>query len=279
MKYSRIAMFLVFVCLFSMALAASGFADGAAWDERYGQGEVTGDYMGTWTVANCESYVSLRAWPDRQSDRVTKVPKWADVEAYYYDTEWFECYYNGLHGYILRQYLTDRPGKYSDYPGRQAQISDEYDLSNFGYRPVETRGRGALVFQTSPGGSFLSDYKYRDGDSVYVNLNWRKNGYALAYEDGVYGYVDASYINWGGSSSGSSSSDPKDLSNYAYRRVVTKGRGALVFQKAPGGSFLKNYKYYDGDTIYVNVKWRKNGYTMAYDYGVYGYVDASYIDW
>ena len=277
MKHSGIALLLAIACLFSMAFATSGFADGAAWDERYGQGEVTGDYMGTWTVANCESFVSLRAWPDRQSDRVAKVPKWADVEAYYYDSEWFECYYNGMHGYILRQYLTDRPGKYPDYPGRQSWISDEYDLSSFGYRPVNTRGRGALVFQTAPGGSFLSDYRYTDGDSIYVNLSWRENGYALAYENGVYGYVDASYIDWGSSSTNSDSA--RDLSNYAYRRVVTRGRGALVFQTSPGGSFMKDYRYTEGDTIYVNVNWRKNGYAMAYEDGVYGYVDASYIDW
>ena len=27
-----------------------------------------------------------------------------------------------------------------------------------------------------------------------MNLNWRQDGYAIAYEDGVYGYVDAGYI-------------------------------------------------------------------------------------
>ena len=38
-------------------------------------------------------------------------------------------------------------------------------------------------------------------------------------------------------------------------------------------------QYYDGDWIYVNVKWQSEGYAMAYENGTYGYVDASYIDW
>ena len=64
------------------------------------------------------------------------------------------------------------------------------------YRTVNTKGRGNLVFQDSPNGSFMYDYQYNDGDRIYVNLGWRKDGYAIAYQNGVYGYVDASYIDW-----------------------------------------------------------------------------------
>lgn len=90
---------------------------GEAWDLRYGEGEEPGDYMGTWTVANCEGGVTLREAPDGHAEAIATVPKWADVEAYYCDPDWFECEYDGQRGYILRQFLTDRPGKYPDYPG------------------------------------------------------------------------------------------------------------------------------------------------------------------
>ena len=33
-----------------------------------------------------------------------------------------------------------------------ALASDRYDLDDFGYRTVKTRGRGNLVFQSKPGG-------------------------------------------------------------------------------------------------------------------------------
>jgi len=73
--------------------------------------------------------------------------------------------------------------------------------------------------------------------------------------------------------------DKYDLSLYEYRQIAEKGRGSLVFQDSPRGSSIKGFKYHDGDWIYVNVKWRQDGYAMAYESGTYGYVDASYIDW
>ena len=148
-------------------------------------------------------------------------------------------------------------------------------------------GSGSLVFQREPRGEFMTEYSYWDGQQIYVNLGWRQDGYAIAYEDGVYGYVDAQYINWSGSSTQSSNTQSndsdldyaKDLSNYDYRMVDSQGRGSLVFQKEPRGKSIKGFKYHDGDWIYVNVDWRKEGYAMAYEDGTYGYVDASYIDW
>jgi len=161
-----------------------------------------------------------------------------------------------------------------------ALASAKYDLDNFGYRTVKTRGQGNLVFQSSPRGSFMREYSYRDGDRIFVNLDWREDGYAIAYADGDYGYVDARYIDWGSDRDGGrDSDDERDLSNFEYRTVRIKGRGSLVFQKAPRGSFMYDYRYWDGDRIYVNVDYRKNGYALAYEDGVYGYVDASYIDW
>ena len=165
----------------------------------------------------------------------------------------------------------------SGYAGPSAS-SGMYDLSGYGYRTVRTQGRGALIFQTEPRGSFLKDHKFNDGDQIYVNLTWRKDGYAIAYQNGVYGYVDASYIDWNSGGSGYTT-DRWDLANYEYRYVVTKGRGALIFQTEPRGSFLKDFKFYDGDQICVNVNWRQDGYAIAYQNGTYGYVDASYISW
>lgn len=98
-----------------------GLSVGEAWDLRYGHGEQAGDYMGTWTIANCDSSAILYDRPDIAADELLEIKKWEDVEAYYYDSEWFECEYLGKRGYILREFLTDRPGKYVDYPGNSAQ--------------------------------------------------------------------------------------------------------------------------------------------------------------
>ena len=151
------------------------------------------------------------------------------------------------------------------------------DLSLFAWRRVATGGRGALVFQKAPRGKAMTGHSFYDGDWIYVNVSYRKEGYAVAYENGEYGYVDASYIDW--SDTGSSTIDARDLSAYEWRQVATRGRGALVFQTAPGGKGMKGHSFTDGDWIYVNVDYWENGYTMAYEDGEYGYVDASYIDW
>ncbi len=158
-----------------------------------------------------------------------------------------------------------------------AMASDKYDLDNFGYRTVKTRGRGNLVFQSKPGGSFMSEYSFKNGDRIYVNLDWREDGYAIAYKNGDYGYVDASYIDWGGDSRGTD--DVHDLDNFVHRAVRIRGGGALVFQRTPRGAFMNAHKFYDGDEIFVNRDYRESGYALAYENGSYGYVDAGYIDW
>ena len=73
---------------------------------------------------------------------------------------------------------------------------DRHDLDDFGYRTVKTKGRGKLVFQTKPRGSFMSEYSFSNGDRIFVNVDYRERGYALAYKNGVYGYVDERYIDW-----------------------------------------------------------------------------------
>ena len=158
-----------------------------------------------------------------------------------------------------------------------AYASDRYDLDDFGYRTVKTYGRGKLVFQNSPRGSFMSEYAFSNGDPIFVNLDWREDGYAIAYENGDYGYVDASYIDWGGDSRGGD--DVHDLDNFVYRTVEIDNGGALVFQKSPRGAFMYDHKFYDGDEIFVNEYYRESGYALAYEGGSYGYVDAGHIDW
>lgn len=156
--------------------------------------------MGTMWVVNCSDFVSLREYASTNSARLTTVPLGASVEATWYNYEFAECEYRGYTGYILLKYLskTKSSGKSNSGGSSKYNSSDSSakDLSNYEYRQVVEYGRGALVFQKSPRGSFVKNFTYHDGDWIFVNLNWRKDGYAMAYENGTYGYVDASYIDW-----------------------------------------------------------------------------------
>lgn len=200
---------------------------------------------------------------------------WIYVNLSYSSSGYTMAYDNGTYGYVDAGYINWYSGSTSS-----SAINDPYNLSNFAYRAVATGGRGNLVFQTSPGGSFLNSHSFGDGSWIYVNTSWRSSGYAMAYDNGTYGYVDAAYIDWtSGAYSGGSSSDPYSLSNFGYRAVATGGQGNLVFQTSPGGSFMNSHSFGDGSYIYVNLTWRSQGYALAYDNGTYGYVDAGYIDW
>lgn len=77
-----------------------------------------GYFVGTLTVVNCEQWVSLREDPSTSAQRLAEVPKWAEVDAYYYNDNWYACFYEDKFGYILAEYLTDWPEKYDGYYDR-----------------------------------------------------------------------------------------------------------------------------------------------------------------
>ncbi|MGX8706502.1 MAG: hypothetical protein ACSW8J_07980 [bacterium] len=213
---------------------------------------------------------------------------WIFVNVNYRKNGYAVAYEDGEYGYVDASYINWDSGSGSGSSGSSSSDSipsSAKNLDKFDYRKVKTNGRGSLVFQQKPKGKSMSGHKFNDGDWIFVNLNYRKDGYAVAYDNGVYGYVDASYINWNNSSSGGSSSgdgipsSAKNLDKFGYRRVKTNGRGSLVFQQKPKGKSMPGHKFYDGDRIFVNISYRKDGYAVAYEDGVYGYVDASYIAW
>lgn len=101
------------------AYAEEEYAEEAYTEEAYAAEpdvyENQGKYAGTLTVVNCNEWVSLRSTPDSHSEKLAEVPLWANVEAYYCNSEWYQCQYNGVWGYILSEYLTDWPEKYDGY--------------------------------------------------------------------------------------------------------------------------------------------------------------------
>ena len=65
-----------------------------------------GDYIGTMRVVNCREWVTLRSRPSTSASAVVHVPLGAKVEGYWYNSRFVECYYHGMHGYILADYLS-----------------------------------------------------------------------------------------------------------------------------------------------------------------------------
>ena len=83
--------FIALLMLVAILMTTTAFAKGA--------------YLGTMTVVNCKNWVTLRASASTKAATATRIPLGEYVEAYKYNEKFAECYYNGMHGYVLNKYL------------------------------------------------------------------------------------------------------------------------------------------------------------------------------
>ena len=83
--------FIALLMLVAILMTTTAFAEGA--------------YLGTMTVVNCKNWVTMRASASTKAATVTRISLGEYVEAYKYNEKFAECYYNGMHGYVLNKYL------------------------------------------------------------------------------------------------------------------------------------------------------------------------------
>ena len=151
-----------------------------------------GTYLGTMTVVNCKDWVTLRESPSTSAATVTRVSYGENVDAYYYNGRFTECYYKGLHGYILSQYLDD--GLYRDYQryefGDSTEQNTDYDNLLGTLRVVNCNSWVTLRSSPStkastvariPLGAYVEAYKYNDQ-------------FYECYYNGMHGYVLKKYL-------------------------------------------------------------------------------------
>ena len=140
-----------------------------------------GNYLGTLRVVNCNSWVTLRSYASTSAGTVARVPLGAYVEAYYYNSQFSECYYNGMHGYILSTYLSNgtsgSSSSYgSNYLGKMRVINCNEFVTLRSYAstsaPTVTKvARGQVV------------------DAYYYN-----GQFAECYYNGLHGYILTYYL-------------------------------------------------------------------------------------
>ena len=63
------------------------------------------NYMGMKRVVKCDKWVTLRSKASTSASAVARIPLGKYVEAYKYNSKFSECYYNGMHGFVLNKYL------------------------------------------------------------------------------------------------------------------------------------------------------------------------------
>lgn len=151
-----------------------------------------GTYLGTMTVVNCDNWVTLREKPSTSADTVTRIPYGESVDAYYYNSEFTECYYFGLHGYILSKYLSGgHERNYQRYEyGDSTEQNTDYDNYQGMMRIINcdswvtlrsSPSTHATAVARIPLGEYVEAYKY---DSQFSEC----------YYKGMHGYVLNKYL-------------------------------------------------------------------------------------
>lgn len=151
-----------------------------------------GAYLGTMTVVNCDNWVTLREAPSTSADTVTRIPRGENVDAYYYNSQFTECYYYGLHGYILSDYLTD--GLYRDYQrydyGDSTEQNTDYDNFLGSMRVVNCDSW--VTLRSSPSTSASAVTRIPKGE--YVQAYKYNSQFYECYYNGLHGFILNKYL-------------------------------------------------------------------------------------
>ena len=137
-----------------------------------------GTYLGYATVVNCNEWVTLRSSPSTKASSVCKVPLSASVEAYYYNSEFSECYYLDLHGYILNSYLSTSSGGWSR--GEYMGVMEVAFCESW------------VTLRSSPSTSASTVTRVPLGD--YVSAYYYNSEFAECYYSGLHGYILLRYL-------------------------------------------------------------------------------------
>ena len=170
--------FIALLMLVAILMTATVFAEGA--------------YLGTMTVVNCRNWVTLREKASTTADAVTRIPWGENVDAYAYNSRFAECYYRGLHGYVLLDYLSDGIARdYQRYErGDSTEQNTDYDNFMGSKRIVNCKNWVTMRASAStkaatvtriPLGEYVEAYKYNEK-------------FAECYYNGMHGYVLNQYL-------------------------------------------------------------------------------------
>ena len=140
-----------------------------------------GNYLGSVQVINCKSWVTLREYASTGAPAVTTVPLGAYVEAYYYNSQFTECYYNGAHGYILSTYLSNGSN------GTQSSSSSSY----LGKKYIVNCNEFVTLRQ-SPSTSASTVTKVAKGQQV--DAYYYNGTFCRCFYNGLEGYILAQYL-------------------------------------------------------------------------------------
>ena len=183
--------------LIAAALALALVAAAAQAEVYYDYGSAYDNLIGAMEIVNCQSWTSLRSYPDSSSPRLAKVPVGAVViNCYYQDDKYTYCEYNGIGGYILNNNLSFIYGPVGyEYPedSYQGNMQIINCQSYASLRSYPSTGADLLV--RVPLGEIVTNVFYHDEKFSYCVYN------------GIEGYILNNNLSWVSGGSGSQKYD------------------------------------------------------------------------
>ena len=199
-----------------------------------------GEYLGSLQVVNCNSWVTLRAGASTQSASVAHVPLGAWVQAWYCDSQWTECWYNDLHGYILSTYLSNG-----------SSGSSASDSAGYLGKLTIVNCNEFVTLRANPSTAAPSITKVAKGQTV--DAYYHDGTFCRCVYNGMTGYILSKYL---GSGSGSGMMVVVNCANWVSLRsyastkapaVTTVPLGSTVSVYGAEGQFYRcSYKGYTG---------------------------------
>lgn len=165
-----------------MLVSPAAMAAQAAYD--YGTGYE--NLIGAMEIVNCQSWTSLRMYPDTTSVRLAKVPLGAVVvNCYYQDERYTYCEYNGIGGYILN-----------------SNLSFIYGPVGYEYNEADYLGNMQIVNCVSY--ASLRDYPSTSGNlkvrvplgAIVTNVFYHDDKFSYCVYNGIEGYILTKNLSW-----------------------------------------------------------------------------------
>ncbi len=253
--FAALALALALLTGLCVAQAAQAYYD-------YGN---TYDYLiGAMEVVNCQSWTSLRSYPDTDAPRLMRVPLGAVVtNCYYQDEKYTYCEYNGVGGYILNNNLSFIYGPYGY----------EYSVDDYMGNCQIVNCASYAVLRDYPSTSANQLVRVPLGEIV-TNVFYQDERFCYCIYNGVEGYILRNNLSW---VSGGSEAQTYDSTWIGDAWIVNCGSWASL-RELPDTSSYRLAKVPLGEKV-TNCYYVNDRFACCTWNGMTGYILVENLGW
>lgn len=228
----------------------------------------------TATVITPSGSLNMRLSADGSSKTIGSIPRGAVITVYQYSSAWYYTFYNGVGGYVNKDYLSFSSSPTPTPTPTQAPISG--GSSSSGMTAVVTTPKGSLNVRStaSDGNNVIGTVPY----SAKVTVLSKGTHWSKIYYNGLTGYVMTQYLTFDPipdiTATPSPSPAPVQPPSGVSAVVITSG-GSLNMRSTPstGTNIISTIP--NGATITVTA--RGTTWSAVYFNGKSGYVQSKFL--